>query len=245
MEVTVSFPLAFAAGVVSFLSPCVLPVVPSYVAFVSGLTLEELKDGSGAGARRVAIAHSLLFVLGFTAVFMTFGWTATSAGRALSQALPWINRLGGLLLIAFGIYMTGLVRIPALSRDLRPHLTRKPAGSIGSFVVGVAFGAGWTPCIGPVLASVLLFAGLEGTRAHGTLLLLAYAVGLGLPFVAASAMFNVFLSQTARVRAWIMPLQRVAGGVLALIGLMMLTGSYADLTAFLAGLGQLVNLETP
>lgn len=245
MDVTVSFPLAFAAGLVSFLSPCVLPVVPSYVAFVSGLTLEELRDGSVAGARRAAVLHSLAFVAGFTAVFMTLGWAATAAGQAFARTLPWLSRLGGVALVVFGLYLTGLVKLPALSREVRLHLASRPSGYVGSFLVGVAFGAGWTPCIGPILASILLYVGMEATRGEGALLLATYAVGLGIPLLAASAMFNGFLAGVGRMRRWMVPLERLAGAVLVLVGVMMVTGSYATLAAFLAGMGQLVNLEMP
>jgi len=245
VDVSVSFPLAFAAGIVSFLSPCVLPVVPSYLAFVSGLTLEELRDGTSAAARRAAVLHSVLFVLGFTAVFMTLGWAATAAGQAFAQALPWLNRVGGAALVVFGLYLAGVLRLPGLSRELRLHLASRPSGFAGSFLIGVAFGAGWTPCIGPVLASILLYASLEATRTEGALLLATYAVGLGIPFVAASAMFNGFLAGVGRAKTWMVPLGRVAGAVLVLVGVLMVTGSYATLASFLAGLGQLVNLEMP
>lgn len=245
MDVTVSFPLAFVAGLVSFLSPCVLPVVPSYVAFVSGMTLEELSNGGPGPARRSAVLHSLLFVAGFTAVFMTLGWAATAAGQAFARMLPWLNRAGGVALIVFGLYLAGVLRVPGLSRERRFHLASRPQGWTGSFLIGVAFGAGWTPCIGPVLASILLYAGMEATRGEGTALLATYAVGLGIPFVAASAMFNGFLAGARHARKWMVPLGRVAGAVLALVGLMMVTGSYATLAAMLAGMGQLVNLEMP
>jgi cytochrome c-type biogenesis protein len=245
VNVTVTFPLAFAAGLVSFLSPCVLPVVPSYLAFVSGLTLEELRDGTSVTARRAAVLHSVLFVLGFGVVFMTLGWAATAAGQAVAHALPWINRIGGLALIVFGIHVAGLLPLPALARERRLHLASRPTGGVGSFLVGVAFGAGWTPCVGPVLASILLYAGLEATRGEGTLLLATYAAGLGIPFVAASAMFNGFLAGAQRIRTWMIPLSRLAGLVLALVGILMVTGKYAAIAAFLAGLGQLVNLEAP
>lgn len=243
MDVQVSFPLAFAAGVVSFLSPCVLPVVPSYLAFVSGLTLGELQEGKARRARFGAVLHSTLFMLGFGLVFMTMGLVATSAGAAIARALPWINRVGGAVMILFGVVLVGLVRVPVLDRELRPRFAQRPVGALGSLAVGVAFGAGWTPCIGPILGTVLLYASLEATAVQGTMLLGTYALGLGVPFVAASAGLSWFMAGSERVRGWIVPLQRIAGTVLVLIGLMMLTGRFAQLTAFLAGLGQLINLD--
>ena len=243
MDVRVSFPLAFAAGVLSFLSPCVLPVVPSYLAFVSGLTLGELKEGTLREARLGAALHSALFMLGFGLVFMTMGLVATAAGTAIARALPWLTRAGGAVMIVFGLLLVGVLHVPVLGRDLRPHLARRPAGLLGSVAVGVAFGAGWTPCIGPILSAVLLYASLQATMLHGTLLLATYALGLGIPFVGASVGMNWFLAGSERVRSWIGPLQRVAGTVLVLIGFMMLTGRFARLTAFLAGLGQLINLD--
>lgn len=243
IEVQVSFPLAFGAGVVSFLSPCVLPVVPSYLAFVTGLTLEELRHGTGAQMRRGALLHSVLFMVGFGAVFMTMGLVATALGARIAAALPWLNRVGGVLMIAFGLFLLGLLSVPALARDFRPRLTSRPAGALGSLAVGVAFGAGWTPCIGPVLGAVLLYASLETTMLHGTLLLATYALGLGVPFVASSVALSWFMGASERLRRWLVPLQGLAGTVLLVIGFMMLTGRFARLTAFLAGLGQLINLD--
>ncbi|MEX2048746.1 MAG: cytochrome c biogenesis protein CcdA [Gemmatimonadota bacterium] len=249
MEVQISFPLAFAAGLVSFLSPCILPLVPSYLAFVSGLSLEELTAAQGVGdatqpsVRGRALLHSTLFMLGFGAVFMTLGLVATSAGSLVAGALPWIHRAGGAVMIGFGLLLLGLLRVPGLARDLRPRLSTRPAGALGSLAVGVAFGAGWTPCIGPVLGTVLLYAGLETTRVHGTLLLGTYALGLGVPFVAAAAGLGTFLAASARLRRWLVPAQRVAGTVLVVIGFTMVTGHFARVSAFLAGLGQLINLD--
>lgn len=245
MEVQVSFPLAFAAGLVSFLSPCVLPVVPSYVAFVSGLTLEELRDGSVPGARRAAVLSSILFVFGFSAVFMTLGLVATSVGTPIARALPWMSRVGGAALVVLGLYLVGWIRLPALSRELRARPGRRLAGPLGSVLVGMAFGAGWTPCIGPILASILLYTSLEATMAQGLGLLATYAAGLGIPFVAASAALNTFLAGAARARRWLLPLQRTAGAILALVGILMVTGRFTALTGFLAGMGQLIDLDMP
>jgi cytochrome c-type biogenesis protein len=243
MNVEVSFPLAFAAGLVSFLSPCVLPVVPSCLAFVSGLTLGDLDAPSSAGVRARAALHATLFMAGFGLVFMTLGLVATVAGVRIAAALPWIHRLGGAVMIVFGLMLVGLLRIPGLVGDLRLHLSSRPAGILGSFATGVAFGAGWTPCIGPILGTVLLYASLESTMVQGTLLLATYALGLGVPFVVAAVGFSWFLAGSAQVKKWIVPLQRIAGSVLVVLGLSMVSGQFARLAAFLAGLGQLVNLE--
>lgn len=245
MEVQVSLPFAFLAGVVSFLSPCVLPVVPSYVAFVSGLTLDELTDESVPGARRAAVVHSALFALGFSAVFMTMGTAATALGATIAGALPWLSRVGGAVIALFGLYLLGALRVGVLTRERRVAIARKPSGALGSLAVGVAFGAGWTPCIGPILGSILLYAGLEATRGEGTLLLAAYAAGLAVPFVASAAGLNWLLAGSRTARRWVVPLQRGAGAVLVLVGALMVTGRFATLTAFLAGLGQLITLELP
>ena len=247
MEIEVSFFLAFAAGLVSFLSPCVLPVVPSCLAFVTGLTLGELEAIPTRALRARAFVHSTLFMVGFGLVFMSLGLVATTAGTVVARALPWINRVGGLMMMVFGVLLLGVVTLPGLDRDLRPGMSRilasRPAGAVGSLAAGIAFGAGWTPCIGPILASVLLYASLDATMVEGTLLLATYAVGLGVPFVLGSVAFNWFLAGSSRVRKWMVPLQRVSGTLLLVIGLAMVTGQFARLASFLAGLGQLINLE--
>lgn len=245
MQVQVSFGLAFVAGLLSFLSPCVLPVVPSYIAFVSGVTLDELRDRGSHAARRAALLHSSLFVVGFALVFMTMGWAATAAGKTLAHALPWLNRIGGVALIVFGLYLAGLLPVRALAREIRVQLSSRPTGLFGSLLVGVAFGAGWTPCIGPILASILLYVGLGTTAVRGTLLLATYALGLGLPFVLASVAFNWFLASTQRIKRWMAPLERVAGILVVIVGVAMVSGSFETLGRLLAGLGQLVNLKGP
>ncbi len=243
MEVQISFALAFFAGVVSFLSPCVLPVVPSYVTFISGFTLEELQEGNVKGARRSAAIHALSFGIGFGVVFMTLGLAATAFGRNLIQWLPLVSRLGGVIVLIFGLYLLGVLRVPGLAREWRLHVSSKPAGLLGSFLVGVAFGAGWTPCIGPILGTILLYAGLQGTVAQGMGLLAVYGAGLGLPFILAAVGFNWFLAGMERIRRWAGPLEKMAGVLLVLVGFLMLTGQFAALSATLADMGQLINLE--
>ncbi|HVH11424.1 MAG TPA: cytochrome c biogenesis protein CcdA [Longimicrobium sp.] len=234
MEPTVSLGLAFLAGLVSFLSPCVFPVVPSYVGFVTGLTLDELRESGRAEARRQAAVHAALFVLGFSLVFIALGASATALGGMLRNSLPFLQQVGGVLVIGFGLYLLGILRLPALMRERRVHPARRPAGKVGSVLVGIAFGAGWTPCVGPVLASMLLYAGMEETAGRGMILLAAYALGLGIPFFVAAVALNWFLAGAVRARSWLVPLQRIAGAVLVLIGVMMLTGRFATLTAWLA-----------
>lgn len=242
-EIDVSYGLAFAAGLVSFLSPCVFPVVPGYLTFVSGMTLDELRGGDVRRARSRAVLHALLFGLGFGLVFMSLGAAATAAGQSLARWLPTLTRAGGALIIVFGLHMTGVLRVPGLSRERRVHLASRPSGWLGSVAVGIAFGAGWTPCIGPVLASILLYAGLEQTMAEGTLLLGVYGLGLAVPFIVSAVAFNWFLAGASRIRPWLGRIERVAGILLIVIGVLMLSGHFATLTAFLADLGQPFILE--
>lgn len=232
--VTVSLGLAFVAGLVSFLSPCVFPIVPSYVGFVTGLTLDELKDGDRSEARRQAAVHAALFVLGFSLVFLALGASATALGGVLRRSLPLLQQIGGIVIAGFGLYLLGLLRMPALSRERRIHLVKKPAGKAGSVIVGVAFGAGWTPCIGPVLASVLLYASFEETLLQGMVLLGAYALGLGIPFFVSAVALNWFVAGSTRVRRWLLPLERAAGAVMLLLGVLLFTGRFAVISSFLA-----------
>lgn len=247
LDVAVSFPLAFVAGVLSFLSPCILPVVPAYVTFVSGVTLDDLREGGVQGARRRAVLHSLAFGVGFGLVFMTLGAAATAAGQAFARSLPLITRIGGLVVIFFGLHLLGALRrvpgLTALSRERRLPLSDKPAGMLGSLAVGVAFGAGWSPCIGPVLASILLYAGLESTMTQGVLLLATYGAGLAIPFLGAAIAFNWFLAGMERMRRHLRLVEKVAGGLLLVLGLMMVTGHFTELNAWLAAMGQLINLS--
>lgn len=218
-------------------------MVPSYLAFVSGLTFGEMTEAPTAAVRRSAAINSVLFVLGFSAVFMTMGLAATSVGAPIARSLPWLTRLGGAVVVLFSLHLIGVLRIPFLEAERRVEMERRPAGPLGALAVGAAFGAGWTPCIGPILATILLYASLETTMLQGMALLGTYAAGLGIPFVVASVALNGFLAGSEVARRWLRPLQRVAGAVLLVIGLLMVSGRFTTLTSFLAGMGQLINLD--
>ena len=240
---SVSFAMAFVAGLVSFLSPCVLPLAPSYVTFVTGMSIDDLANGDRRGARRQAALHAALFILGFTLVFLALGATATLFGAALRQLLPALQQVGGVVIVVFGLYLLGVLRLPALMRERRVHLARKPSGCAGSVLVGVAFGAGWTPCVGPVLASILLYAGMQGTMGQGMLLLAVYALGLGIPFFLTAVAFNWFLAGTRLLRHRLRLIERVAGAFMVVVGVLLVSGRFAVLSNYLAGFGQLLTLE--
>jgi cytochrome c-type biogenesis protein len=236
VEVQVSLALAFGAGAVSFLSACVLPVVSGYLGFIAALTLEERAEASVSRARRGALAYSLLFMAAFGLVLLSLGLVPTSVGPPIAWSLPWLQRAGGLLIALYGLYLISAVPSPPgpVGRRLR---------GVGSFAAGIAFGAGWTPCIGPVLGSILLYVTLGQTMARGLLLLVAYAVGLSVPFVLLSVGLNWPLAGSRAVEARSTLLRWVAGALLMALGLALVTGWFVRLTAFLAGLGQLINLE--
>lgn len=238
-----SLGLAFTAGLVSFLSPCVVPLVPSYLTFVTGMSIDALTTGEGRDVRRArTMLHATVFVLGFGIVFVSLGAVATALGAAIGRSLTWLERIGGVVIMIFGAQLLGALRLSALLRERRMHVSQKPVGLVGSFVVGVAFGAGWTPCVGPVLATILLYAGTTGSVARGTLLLVAYALGLGVPFLLAAYGLDRFLLRKRMLARWLRPIELLSGAALMLVGLALATGRFRTFTGALAGLGQLVNL---
>jgi len=228
--------VAFAAGLLSFLSPCVLPLIPSYVTFITGMSLDELTEGDARrpGIQRAVLVHGLLFVLGFTIVFVILGASATFLGSLFAYASRWVERVGGVLLIVFGLYLLGIFRLPGAAREWRVHMSDKPLGYFGTVLVGVTFGAGWTPCIGPVLGGILTLAATRGSVADGVLLLLLYSLGLAIPFLAAALLLGRFLAGARRIGRWLPWVSRVSGALLLVLGVLLLTGSFTALTAVLA-----------
>jgi cytochrome c-type biogenesis protein len=225
------FAVAFAAGVLSFLSPCVLPLVPSYVGFLTGMTLPEV-----TGRRRVALIHALLFVGGFSLVFILLGASATALGRALNYYQVWVQRVGGALIILFGLVCLGAFNLRLLSQERRPHLERKPVGYLGSALVGMAFAAGWTPCIGPVLGGILGLAATSTDVGRGMLLLAVYSAGLALPFLIAAVAVDSFLDWFQRFRRFIPWVMRISGAMLVFVGILLVTGEFTRLAGWLQGL---------
>jgi cytochrome c-type biogenesis protein len=223
--------VAFAAGVLSFLSPCVLPLVPSYIGFLTGMTLPEM-----GGRRRVALIHALLFVLGFSLIFILLGASATALGRALNYYQVWLQRIGGILIILFGLFCLGAFQVGVLSRERRLHLERKPVGYLGSALVGMAFAAGWTPCIGPVLGGILGLAATSADVSKGMLLLGVYSAGLALPFLIAALALDSFLDWFQRFRRFLPWVMRISGLLLVFVGILLVTGEFTRLAGWLQGL---------
>jgi len=223
--------VSFSAGLLSFLSPCVLPLVPSYVTFITEMSLEEVRT-----ARRTALVHALLFVLGFSLIFIALGATASVLGRVLFVARAWIARIGGALIIVFGLYLLGAFNVRLLSQDKRVHLADKPLGYLGTVVVGLAFGAGWTPCIGPILGSILIYSSSTADLHRGLLLLTAYSAGLAIPFIVAALAIDRFLAAFARYRGAMKWVNRVGGVVLIAAGLLLVTNYFTVLAGWLQAL---------
>jgi cytochrome c-type biogenesis protein len=220
--------VAFSAGLLSFLSPCVLPLVPSYVTFITGLGLEDVSR-----ARRTTFVHALLFVLGFSFIFVALGAGATAFGQLMLAYRGWIARIGGVLMVLLGLWMLGVLQIGALQQERRVHLTDKPLGYLGTVVVGIAFGAGWTPCLGPTLGAILALAATQTQLSKGISLLAMYSAGLAVPFLLAALFVERFLRFFTSFKSYLGTVNRIAGVLLILVGIGMFTGWFERLAATL------------
>jgi cytochrome c-type biogenesis protein len=220
---------AFLAGLISFLSPCVLPLVPGYVSYVAGRSLDELQQRDLARANLSAVGLSLFFIMGFSAVFIALGASATALGQLLLEYRYEAGLVGGAIVIVFGLFMIGLVALPWLQRELRFRLDIKGGSPLGAFVLGLAFAFGWTPCIGPILGGILTVSASSAQAANGVLLLSIYSLGLGVPFLAAAAFTGTFFAKFKAIRRIGRPLQVAAGVVMVIMGVAIMTG---NLSAF-------------
>ena len=227
---SVGLAVAFGAGVLSFLSPCVLPLVPSYLSFVTGMTLEDLQEGVD---RKTTLTHSCLFVAGFTGIFLILGASASFLGQFFRAYEMLIARVGGVVIIVLGLHLAGVFRLAPLMREKRVHLADKPAGYLGTVGVGAAFGAGWTPCIGPVLGAILTFAASRDEFWTGVGLLFVYSVGLAVPFLLSALALDRFLQAFKRFRRWLPTVQVASGILLVVLGILLLTGTFTILSSYL------------
>ena len=245
MEEHVTLLAAFGAGLLSFISPCVLPLIPGYLSFISGLSLDEMRGtavvaGGGTVAlaappetRRRILLSSAAFVLGFSLVFIAIGATASAIGQFVLQRLPFLSRIAGVVIIFFGLHTMGVLRIEWLYQERRAQTSRRPAGFVGAMLVGIAFAFGWTPCIGPILSGIMALAGSQETVGKGVRLLAVYSLGLGVPFLAAGLAINHFFAALARIRPHYHKIEMVSGVLLVAIGFLIFTDRFTVIAKWL------------
>jgi cytochrome c-type biogenesis protein len=229
---------AFIAGVLSFISPCVLPLIPGYLSFVSGVTLDDMRGtapagAAPAGARRRAVIMSIAFVLGFSLVFISLGASATAIGSLLMEHLSLLGKIAGVVIILFGLHMMGVLRIGWLYSEKRMQTSSKPAGFFGAMLVGIAFAFGWTPCIGPILAAILAVAATQESVGEGVKLLAVYSAGLGVPFIATSLAINKFFAASARIRKHYHMIEVISGVLLVVVGVLIFTNRFTIIAQYL------------
>lgn len=219
--------IALLGGLLSFLSPCVLPIVPPYLAYMAGSGVNDLKS-----QRKSAVVPSLMFVLGLSTVFLMMGAAASTLGRALLQYQLLLSRASGVVIIILGLHMLGIFRIRLLDREARIDADR-PRGVLGPYVLGLAFAFGWTPCIGPALGMILSLAAQSGTTGKGTVLLMIYALGLGIPFILSAVFLTRAMHLMDRIKPWMGIIERVMGGLLILVGLALVSGAFSAFSYWL------------
>jgi cytochrome c-type biogenesis protein len=246
MEENVTLLMAFGAGILSFISPCVLPLIPGYLSFISGLSLDEIRGGSAVaatgggvavavpdGVRRRILLSSIAFILGFTIVFVALGATATAIGQFVTERLPILSRIAGAVIIVFGLHTMGVLRIEWLYQEKRVQAQRRPTGFLATMLVGTAFAFGWTPCLGPILAGILALGASQETIGEGVRLLAVYSLGLGVPFFATALAINRFFGALARIRKHYRAIEIVSGGLLVIIGLLIFTNRFTIIAQWL------------
>jgi cytochrome c-type biogenesis protein len=221
-------------GIVSFASPCILPLIPSYVSYITGISFDELV---GPGSRRkninTTLLHSLAFVAGFTVVFVLLGATASIIGQLMIEHLKTIRIVGGMLMIVLGLFVSDVIPIPFLQQDAKIHLKNRPAGFLGTFLVGIVFAAGWTPCTGPFLAAALMQAAQSETMVTGMVLLVFYSLGIGIPFVLSAVAISVFLSSFKKLKDYLRAIKIASGVILIIMGLLLITDKWTLITSYL------------
>ena len=228
---------AFLGGLLSFLSPCVLPLIPSYLSFITGISFDDFKTGDKALIRKITIVNSSAFVAGFSIVFILLGVSSSFVGKLFAVYYDHIRIIGGIIIILMGLYVMGVLKLNFLATDKRVHLHNKPKGHFGSFIVGLTFGAGWTPCIGPILGSILLIASTTGSAMQGFWLLLVYSLGLAIPFMATALAINSFISHFTQIQKYMKVIMVISGLLLIGFGVILLTDKVYLLLSIAPDLG--------
>ena len=221
-------------GIVSFVSPCILPLIPSYVSYITGISFDEL---AGPGSRRhnitIILMHSLVFVAGFTVVFVLLGATASIFGQLMMEHLRTIRIAGGILMIVLGLFVSDIIHIPLLQQDAKIRMTDRPAGFLGTFLVGIVFAAGWTPCTGPFLAAALMQAAQSDTMVTGMLFLVFYSLGIGIPFILSAIAISAFLSSFKKLKEYFKAIKIASGVILIIMGILLITDKWTLITSYL------------
>jgi len=234
----ISLSLAFLAGVLSFLSPCVLPLIPSYVSFITGISFKDLTVGTDRKKiHYLTITNSIAFILGFSTVFIALGVSSSAVGSFFFQYMDMIRIIGGVIVIIFGFFIAGILKLDFLMIQKKIYLSGKPAGYIGTFVVGMTFAAGWSPCIGPILGTILVYAGSKGSALYGFQLLAVYSLGLAVPFFLSALAINVFLSYSPKLARFMRVIMLISGLLLIIFGILLLTDQIRTLTRLFPDFG--------
>lgn len=223
---SVSYPAALLAGLLSFFSPCILPLIPAYFSFITGLSLDELTEGDDRARRQKVILATLAYVGGFSFIFILLGASASFLGSFISSFSWLIRYAGGAIVILFGLHLIGIINIKKLNFEKRVHMSEKPMHLMGTFIIGMAFGAGWSPCIGPLLGSILIVAGGQETVSQGIILLMLYSAGLALPFLLLSFFIDRILEIMKRARKIVLYVNKVSGVLLIILGILLITDKF-------------------
>jgi cytochrome c-type biogenesis protein len=231
----ISLFVAFTAGLISFLSPCVLPLIPSYMAFITGVSLEELAEQENLKkVRKTVILNSSFFILGFSSIFIAMGASATFIGTFLQENIRWFEIIGGIVIIILGLHFAGVFKLKFLERERKIHIKNKRLGLLGTFAVGMAFGAGWTPCVGPILGSILTLAATTQNIGKGILLLVFYSLGLGIPFFLAGILIHKFFEYFKAIRKHFKIITAVGGILLIIVGVLLISGYFTAMFSYLS-----------
>lgn len=229
-----SLMMAFTAGILSFVSPCVLPLIPSYVTYISGVSLDKLTTEDDREAKWATLIHSIAFVIGFSLIFIALGASATMLGKFMSKNQAIIRKVGGVIVIALGVHFTGIINFNFLQQYKKMDFATKPAGYAGSVLVGMVFAAGWTPCIGPILATILIYASTAETMGKGIAFLAAYSLGLGIPFILSAIAINRFFNFFNGIKKYMRTISIISGIFLIIIGVLLYTNYMTILAQYVS-----------